>query len=172
MRNYQLQLTNGPSIKKQSRGRHKLRKCDRAGKKMDTTGSLSEKGEVEFIKKLVSRTMRNELAIKTESRSFYNQKPSNFSFSNIGTMATGQNIPFESGTKKSLCLKQTYHTDFPLYSDTGYSDTRSQWQFWQVPNGLSYIRMMWLQWHLLTVTLVSCPEGVTVSGEDFINQPK
>ena len=61
---------------------------------MDTTGSLSEKGEVEFIKKLVSRTMRNELAIKTESRSFYNQNPSNFTFSNIGTMATGHNIPF------------------------------------------------------------------------------
>ena len=25
---------------------------------------------------------------------------------------------------------------------------------------------MWLEWHLLRVTLFSCPEGVAVSGED------
>ena len=25
--------------------------------------------------------------------------------------------------------------------------------------------MMWLEWHLLTVTLLSCPKGVTVNGE-------
>ena len=43
---------------------------------------------------------------------------------------------------------------------------RLQWQFWPCPNWPFIYKIMWLQWHLLTVTLLSCPEGVTKSGED------
>ena len=43
----------------------------------------------------------------------------------------------------------------------GYSDSFDRSQM------TSHIpKMMWLEWHLLRVTLFSCPEGVTVSGED------
>ena len=57
------------------------------------------------------------------------------------------------------------NTDFPAYIDTGYSDSFDRTQM------ACYIStLMWLEWHLLTLTLFSCPEGVPVSGEDCSHQ--
>ena len=62
------------------------------------------------------------------------------------------------GSGRKLDLQDI--ADFPAYSD---SFDRSQMAF-------HMYKMMWLQWNLLTVTLFSYPEGVTVSGEDCMQE--
>ena len=54
----------------------------------------------------------------------------------------------------------------PIQWNPGYSDSfdKSQMAF-HIP------KTMWLEWHLLRVTLFSCPKGVNVSGEDCIAAP-
>ena len=37
-------------------------------------------------------------------------------------------------------LRSHFDTDFPAYSDTGYSDTPVTVTVWQFPNGLLYIK--------------------------------
>ena len=46
-----------------------------------------------------------------------------------------------------------------------------QWQIWQFPIVLSYKKMMWLEWNLLTGTFFSRPQGVTVT-EDVCTEPE
>ena len=52
-------------------------------------------------------------------------------------------------------------TDFSAHSDTGYDDTPVAVTVLRVP----IPKIMWLELHLLTVTLFSPPEGVNVGGE-------
>ena len=76
------------------------------------------------------------------------------------------------GSKGKECyFESDCYTDFPAYSDTGKSDTRPGYSdsFDGSQMALHKTKLMWLEWHLLTVTLFSCPEGVTVSG-DVCNQ--
>ena len=52
--------------------------------------------------------------------------------------------------------------DFPAYSDTGYSDNLLTLTVFAI---LTFLESVTVCEYLLTVTLSSCPEGVTVSGD-------